>query len=238
MSRTHSSTRPPCRRAAGSIALVAAAAAMTPATASASFGSTIKSAAWVRDCSNVDLCPPFTTLPAGTRVRMNCWRDESNAPGYGSWGARWFEVSAESGVEGYVHATYVGSQTATPNCTTVLSEAAVRWAINGIGMDAYRLMCLAFVHDAYRTFGHDIGRADTAWNYWATRPARQARTWYPPRGSLMFWDQSSNSAGHVALALGGQRGVSTWTGSTSPNNRIHAFSLAHRARGYVGWIWP
>jgi hypothetical protein len=219
--------------------------------ASAAAAQTILADAWLRDCSNTTTCQPFDTLRQGARVEMQCWKEESDAPGNGYWGKKWFLVKATdpaSGFKsGYVHSSYVSSpQPVVPNCDVFTSERAVRWARNGVGWsDAYQYQCLRFVHEAYmygggvpNGIGQPLGDSVTAWQWWSTNASRQRADWNPPRGALVFFAPTGsawpNNAGHVALSLGGRRAVTTLEGG---QRNIHVMTIEGSAT-YRGWIWP
>jgi NlpC/P60 family len=232
------------------VAIVLSFTGLLAPVSAATVSTKILAPAWVRDSSstNNDICPPFDTLPTGTTVQMQCYKNESYASGNGYSGNLWFLVSASdgarAGVVGYVHSSYVSwPQPVVGPCDNMATERAVRWAVNGIGTPGiagaprggpgYYGWCLQFVADAYSYgAGINIGSADTAALWWKAAGSRQIPNWNAPRGSLVFW--TSGTAGHVAMSLGGGRAVSTWDGKDS---KIHVITnLGGIGLTYIGWV--
>jgi hypothetical protein len=69
--------------------------------------------------------------------------------------------------------------------------------------------------ERYMNLAYGLGAGyPTARSHWEASGERAVGSSVPPRGALVFWD-TSNSAGHVALSLGGGRVVSTDYNSTT-----------------------
>lgn len=117
------------------------------------------------------------------------------------------------------------------------ADQAINWMAAQMGSRRWDGLCLSAVWNAYRAAGRDIGRAPTAYAWWAARPAAQHRgDTRPPRGALVFFDgwYQGEHAGHVGIALGDGRYISSYDRT---GYGIHVASLAGRS-SYLGWIAP
>jgi hypothetical protein len=152
------------------VALVAAllVGALGVAVVSAA-ASTINTSTKVRACTNLDdgSCKiTYKTLYKGTAVTMRCWRDESAYAGT----VRWFWV-AGGGVEGFVSANYVSSQSRVGNCKYVPRIQAARWAGTKLGQLKFVDECLPFVRAAWSYAGKTVsGGTGSALNTGRTTP--------------------------------------------------------------------
>jgi cell wall-associated NlpC family hydrolase len=75
--------------------------------------------------------------------------------------------------------------------------------------------------ERYMNLAYGLGAGyPTARAHWEAAGPKTVGMSTPPRGALVFWD-TSNSAGHVALSLGGGRVVSTdFDGTNFSSGRI------------------
>jgi cell wall-associated NlpC family hydrolase len=221
------------------IALVSAAAVVavgvfvTPAGAS-----TINTSTKVRACTNLgdNSCGvTYATLYAGTSVTMRCWRDESAYAGT----VRWFWV-AGGGVEGFVSANYVSSQSSVRHCNEYPHVQAARWAGTKLLHTDYDGWCLRFVRLAWSYAAKDIGSADTAYLYWRSNPKGYAKYGgdNPPVGALVFWGPTAGyREGHVAISIGAGRAISTYERSY---RGVHVMVIKDRnqTHPYLGYMTP
>ena len=117
------------------------------------------------------------------------------------------------------------------------ATGAVNWMRSRMGSTAYDGWCLRAVFLAYQSAGRDIGRAPTAYDYWANRPAAQRRgDRNAPYGALVFFDgwYRGERAGHVGISLGNGQYISTYDAT---GRGIHIGNLAGRSN-YLGFITP
>jgi hypothetical protein len=136
------------------------------------------------------------------------------------------------------------------------SEAAIAWAQKYLGQPYRSEECLVFVQEAYLAAGVNIGRAETAADYWTENPegyAKHPDNTSPPVGALVFWgpddvDGYSNPAGHVGIYVGAVSGygsdevisTSSWPEPESQPD-VHYFSLSgmnNAGYPYDGWMVP
>lgn len=191
--------------------------------AQATYASKLTARASVRLCAStsVGACTTDVAKAAGTKLRMVCWRD-------GSWftGAyssnRWFYVKFEGGGDGFVHSSYVGNQTTTPNCKEVASVVAGDRALAYNGKtyasptDASRFTAADWKPGPVGQWSGDCAKfARIAWwgrpsvhtghaveQYKKYKADGKIKGGLPPRGALVFWP-TATSYGHVAVSLGG-----------------------------------
>jgi hypothetical protein len=222
------------RAALCTLALILVAGALV-AGAQPAAASTITTSTPVRACTNLAdaSCAAWTTLPAGSTVTMRCWRDQSSYAGT----VRWFWVDGP-GRQGFVSANHVRSQTSVPHCNTKPSVQAVRWAGTKLKENIYQYRCLAFVHDAWKYAGREIGSRATAQAFWNSPPSGTrvaTSSTAAPVGALVFW--RSGTDGHVAISIGDGYVISTLERTFTA---VHVFKIADRNAArpgtYLGWI--
>jgi hypothetical protein len=196
---------------------------------------------------------PIANVAAGTRLHMVCWRDEAQAAVGAYSSPRWFYVLLTDGREGFVHSSRVGSQTATPNCSTVNWMRAADWAIAHLGQTQaspaetaqytatswkpgppgeWQGDCIKFANLAW---AKQTEMADANVVYERYRSRGMVRQGLPPRGALVFFNLSSQ--GHVAISLGnwlaaGTRGVDNQT----PIQATSTYAI--NVSSYLGWVMP
>ena len=187
----------------------------------------------MRPCVNLadPHCAPIGTTGAATRARMTCWRDGSGVTGR-YFTNRWFlvELNTPGGPEGFIHASYVTSQTSVPECGTLARVRAVDWALGQVGqpfapaeygqgvwgMDwapgpnrEWSGDCAKLPFIAYKRQGLNYPLADAIRQWKALPDKRVASTGYLPRfGDPVFWD-IARPWGHTALSVGGNKVVGT-----------------------------
>ena len=174
-------------------------------------------------------CAPSAAPPAPPPLQPTCNPQQPGSPCYVAPQA---PAPVQSGVD-----KAVGWANARQQLSPKTHNAAVD------GHDArnnqYNNYCLQFVYDAYAAGGKNIGSAPTAVAWWNAHPAnRHPSDVNPPRGALVFWGATpTNSAGHVALALGDGTAISTGERSWLD---IHVLTIVdrNRTRPYLGWIMP
>jgi hypothetical protein len=144
---------------------------------------------------------------------MRCWTDESSYAGTN----RWFWIDG-NGVQGFVSANNISTQTTVGWCNSMPEMQAVRWAGSHLGEQYDVNWCLQFVHDAWVNWGSgiDIGSAPDAVTYWNNHPAQRVPgAVYAPVGALVFWGPTAgNPYGHVAISIGDAYAISTYERST------------------------
>ncbi len=113
------------------------------------------------------------------------------------------------------------------------SEQAVQWALRMVGEYQYSGHCLRFVTLAY---GYSAG-LPYAYQVWETSPEylHHPKDLNPPRGAVLVWDpRTGDGAGHIAIALGDGRMVTT-TGGAISIMKIDAYiDMGY----YYGWMPP
>ncbi|MGN9807464.1 hypothetical protein [Micromonospora sp. L32] len=229
------------------IGMVASAA---PAQA-AYYSSTVVSGVNLRPCvdTNNGNCSPVGTTGSSTTAKMECWRDGSWATG-AYYSNRWFLLELSDTREGFVHSSYVGSQTAVPNCNDLPRVRAADWAIAQIGQtrasEAYWYSpydwrpgelgewsgdCAKLPTIAYRNAGvnYYLANAINQWNYYAN--AGLTRSGIPRYGDPVWWNETQ--WGHTAIYIGGTTAVGTQglDGQWKPVARYDIYSHAN----YLGW---
>ncbi|MEO9322268.1 NlpC/P60 family protein [Nocardioides sp. C4-1] len=131
------------------------------------------------------------------------------------------------------------SATSTPDEADAINYINAR-----MGDTSYDGYCQRLVREAYASTGVDItataGDNSSAVSFWnTTNLEKHPASTDIPAGALVFWGATStNPAGHVAIALGGDSAAST---SERDNDGVHVFSLSARnAAGYemLGWVMP
>lgn len=185
------------------------------------------------DGTALDLaCYQYGT-PAGTRGNRVWYR--LNAPVRGGWVTAAYVTTPSDPLPGL---PACGSAAPAPSRPGIAgAEGAINWMNQRMGNRSYDGWCLKAVWEAYRYgAGRDIGRAPTAYAYWAARPAAQHRDRNAPRGALVFFDgyYAGEHAGHVGISLGDGRYVSSYDAT---GRGIHIGSLNGRT-SYLGWIAP
>ena len=110
------------------------------------------------------------------------------------------------------------------------AEAAITWALNRVGSQAYNGWCAKFVAHAYgqTAFGYN-----TAWDgakAWGLRPGSA------PRGALVFFapHRDNGNAGHVGISLGDGRMVS----AESSGVKVGSYGSGYWGGLYRGWTHP
>lgn len=239
------------------VGAIAAVAALGIGGSSAS-ASTITQSANVRPCVNTasPSCNAIGTFGAGTPVGMVCWIDGSWTTGaYGS--NRWFLVRRSDGYEGFVHSSLVGGQTTVPSCSTQERVKAGLEAIKRVGQvtasssDAALFAssdwapgpygewsgdCKKLVYVAHYRAGKQLVGGD-AWAtfsyYWNRTSAKGGG--YPRYGSLVGF-KTYMPYGHIAVAVGGSRIVSTR--GTDGQRLSNALLSTSSLPSYAGWVLP
>jgi hypothetical protein len=183
-------------------------------------------------------CSPVGTSGSSGAWKMRCWRDGSWATGnYRS--NRWFLIVLNDGREGFVHSSFVGNQTATPNCNELPYVRAADWAIarigqytqpNGVGWSGY---CATFTHNAFTQgagVAYEPGNAID--QYWKYRNRGMIRGGLPRFGDPVFYD-IARPYGHTAIYIGGTTVVTTQglEGANLPVARRDLYSFSN----YLGW---
>lgn len=220
----------------------------------------------LRDCAvkGWPCWEPFTSLKAGTPVRMNCWMDRSylNAQ-YPSF--RWFHVTARNGKRGFVHSSLVTHQTRTPHCSRKPNIWAALRAGRRIGQKQMPSMDKELVYQSNPNYwtGWCTILGQAAWRGMASLPGGHAKTqgdryrwgWHgeslrgnpgrpwkdrPPPGALVFWDSPTGGRyGHVAVSLGNGRVATTVGAFGSAPKRNERLRITHwRNSDYRGWVAP
>jgi cell wall-associated NlpC family hydrolase len=176
-------------------------------------------------------------IPPNTSVSMRCWTDESWFAGTN----RWFWIDG-NGVQGFVSANNISSQTTVSWCNGMPEMQAVRWAGSHLGEQYDVGWCLQFVHDAWANWGSgiDIGAASDALTYWNNHPAQQVPgAVYAPVGALVFWGATSgNPYGHVAISIGDAYAISTYERSTYEVHVLNMNERNNQGYPYLGYILP
>jgi cell wall-associated NlpC family hydrolase len=112
---------------------------------------------------------------------------------------------------------------AHPNVRT--PAAAVRWAAGQINHPSqpWKGLCLQFVARAY---GWRHSGYTTAWRQWEDLPERYCHyNANAPVGALQFWKGGTTGAGHVALAAGGGKVLTTGWGGFEGIRLVSAASI-------------
>ena len=122
-----------------------------------------------------------------------------------------------------------------------LAGRAVRWALDRVGDETYRLRCLAFVEDAFeRANAIEIfggSSAQESAELYGVEPYRVDAP--PPAGSLVFYgcggpvDGVWREWGHVGLALGDGRVVHAWD-----RVRVDGATAVSELDPATGWTAP
>jgi hypothetical protein len=165
-------------------------------------------------------------IPANTPVSMRCWTDESTYAGTN----RWFWIDG-NGVQGFVSAANISSQTTVGWCNNMPEMQTVRWAGSHLGEQYDVGWCLQFVHDAWINWGPSIdsGSAPNAVTYWNTNPhgyTKVSGVVNAPIGALVFWGATAgNPDGHVAVSIGDDYAISTYEYNTT---EVHVLNMDTR----------
>lgn len=200
------------------------------------------------------------TIPSGSQVSMVCWYDSSWWTGrYSS--NRWFVVKYGAR-EAWVHSSQVVNQTTVGWCGNVTRVMAARNAAHWTGqthangtVSAYFSAsqwspgpygewsgdCVKLGVAAYRAAGKTITSGSTAYNqYLAYKNQGAIKTGTPPIGALVFYDRTStNSAGHVAVAVGADHAATTiGVDGQQKKNEIRTTTAAGQGGAYLGWALP
>lgn len=189
------------------------------------------------DLNNANCAPVGTTGSSGV-WKMRCWRDGSWASGnYNS--NRWFLIVLNDGREGFVHSSFVGNQTATPNCNELPYVRAADWAIarigqrtqpNGVGWSGY---CATFTYNAFaQGAGVAYERGNAIDQYRKYRDRGMVYGGLPRYGDPVFYD-IAQPYGHTAIYIGGTTVVTTqgMEGANQPVARRDLYSFGN----YLGW---
>lgn len=207
--------------------------------------------------SQQSLCTSQTVtakIAKGTPLRMVCWRDDRD-PFDRSKKSRWFYSILDNGQEGWLWEPQVGGQVTVRSCTGINWISWSDFAIGHIDQrDAAPAETAAFLTQdwapgkpgewsgdcakfAWLATGKVAYRADAIamWRYYANR-GQVDTTHRPPRGALVFWNQTK--WGHVAVSLGNWQAVGTvgLDGDHLPIARYDV--LGSRASTYLGWVMP
>lgn len=220
-----------------------------------SSGPYMAAAAAVYWCTSLaPLCNASLSLPAGTGVRMACWRDDAQYTGrYAS--PRWFYVIG-GGVEGYVHSSFVERQSRVPNCNNVNWIRASDWALAHFGQTyaspfetaqftnqdwapgppgEWQGDFVKFVDLAWLYAGVQIPKANAIGIYRAYQKLNMVHLGPAPRGALVFFNLTSY--GHVAVSLGNGQSIGTY----GMDNQRPIQATGWRAASgssYLGWVMP
>jgi hypothetical protein len=211
------------------------------------------------DCTNMTLsgCAVRGSVSAGTPLTMHCWIDDSVATGaYQS--ARWFYISTNTGVRGFVHSSRVGRQTSVPHCGQHRGISAARWASMKIGslrpstaekganptMDRWSGWCYVFAYDAFKFSTGALpksGQGTAKKTFYAYSNEGKVRTDLNHNGinigSIVFWTSAHlGSAGHAAIYVG-QGNVVTTRGSERDLNPIAIVPMSTFGTP-AGWVAP
>lgn len=109
------------------------------------------------------------------------------------------------------------------------SQGAVDWAYAHLGSQEFDGWCAKFVAFAFGAPNFGYGTA------WEGARALGLHAGAPPAGALVFFRATpGNSAGHVGIALPGNKMIS------AESNGVHVTSLAvpYWSAIYAGWTWP
>jgi len=189
-----------------------------------------------------------TTLARGTAVSMVCWENPQSDTSH-----RYFFVQTTAGIEGFVHAGLVSSQTTTPACSTISWINAAQWAL---GQDGAKMVaanakngniasywsgwCWLFVYDSWRLGAGHTPRyggltAQATYNLYTSHGLMHGATSSPPRGSMVFF--RSASAGHVAISLG-DGWVETTQGFGGQTLPVTHLRLSQLGLSQLGFVMP
>ena len=125
-------------------------------------------------------------------------------------------IASGADARGYWLASAEASSSVTP-------ESAIAWYEARMGSTAFEGLCETAVENAFGTREvYATARAD-----WDARPDQHADWQNAPRGSLVFYDTSSN--GHVAISLGDGNVI-----STAANHRIGVVPIGY-FQNPLGW---
>jgi len=149
-------------------------------------------------------------------------------------------MELNNGQEGYVHSSFVGSQVAVPNCSSLPRVLAADWALARIGnIDApapyykWSGWCLGFVNMAYQSAGVYKLSAPSAIDQWRTLQSQGlTRGGIPRYGDPAF--TSASASGHVFVYIGGRYGVGT-QGAAGANRPIGIYDMYNAYPSYLGW---
>jgi hypothetical protein len=192
---------------------------------------------------------------------MNCWIDDASATGaYTS--RRWFHVTTQNGVRGFVHSSWVKNQTSVGSCQSHNGVAPARWAAIQVGetkpssAEASALgindgmwsgWCQAFASGSFKMTGFgSIWGYKTASNYYreyARRGLVQTNISNAAIniGSLVYYSTSiAGGSGHVAVYVGNGYVVST-IGNGDPTKKISRVPLKGPNGDWgtpIGWVKP
>lgn len=228
------------RRASLFVAAMAMVAGVTVFGAEPAGAATVTPDVNLRPCvdtSNPNCSPVGTTGSSGV-WRMRCWRDGSWATGnYNS--NRWFLIVLNDGREGFVHSSFVGNQTSTPNCGTLPYVRAADWAIarigqrtqpNGVGWSGY---CATFTYNAFtQGAGVPYENGNAIDQHRKYRNRGMIYGGIPRYGDPVFYDITA-PYGHTAIYIGGTTVVTTqgMEGANLPVARRDLYSF----NNYLGW---
>lgn len=228
------------RKAAVSLGAAATVAGLGVVGASPAGAVTVTSNVNLRPCVDTGNanCAPVGTTGSSGGWKMRCWRDGSWATGnYRS--NRWFLIVLKDGREGFVHSSFVGNQTATPNCNELPYVRAADWAIarigqyrqsNGVGWSGY---CATFTYNAFtQGAGVAFERGNAIDQYWKYRSRGRIHGGLPRYGDPVFYD-IARPYGHTAIYIGGTTVVTTqgMEGANLPVARRGLYSFSN----YLGW---
>jgi hypothetical protein len=225
--------------------------------AEAATGTYIAATASVLDChlTNLACGKPFTTLPTGTRVTMDCYVDGTRQKGrYAT--TRYFHLVAANGVTGIVHASYVEQQTTVRRCQDVKALWAAIQAATRVGQvqasdtDARQFTaadwspgpygewsgdCPKLGAVAWAAAGVGVKRGNAIGQYRAYKDAGMIRQGTPPPGALVFFD-IAQPYGHTGVSMGGGR-IATTRGVDNDRQPNAAMAISSYSN-YLGWAMP
>ena len=190
-------------------------------------------------------------------MTMVCWRDDRQP--FPNSSPRWFYVFLDNGQEGYVWSPQIANQTPNmPNCSTVNWINVSDWAIGRLGLQQWRSTqadgprpwsqqdnpnnwwagyCLGFAANAWTMAGGGMqgptfSTANQAWSWYAMQGRANQSGSRPPRGALIFWNNSQT--GHVAISLGNWQAIGTWQAAPDPIMRYRTSAVTN----FSGWVMP
>lgn len=222
---------------------------------------TASSGAGVYSCvSTASYCTSrLGTFSRGTTVSMRCWYDGRTATGaYKS--PRWFLVRRSSdGYEGFVHSSWVGSQTKVGWCGDSKRVKAGLAATQRIGKrnasetadtgywswtgpkGEWSGDCKAFAYIMYKRAGvtlHSGNGGPTFMYHYNSSYLERGRNKTPRYGSIVGWNWNP---GHIAVAIGGHN-VATTLGYDGDNAPITVKNLesstSFGGSNFYGWAIP
>ena len=178
----------------------------------------------VGDGSSVDVvCQTYGTSVTGTYGTSSIWDQLSD-------GRFVSDAYVYTGANGMVmgQCPYVASP---PRANPRSADEAISWEFSYLGSTAYEGWCDRFQALA---FGWSYSGEVSAYAHWqhlaSLGLAHTSGT--PPRGALVFYQNSSDNDGHIVVSLGSGRVIGTSVGGA-----VGTASYTYRG-GYLGWATP